>query len=134
MWKGEDASYSAIHHFLLKHFPKTGICDECGTAGKTHHALLRGRAYSRNRGDYQELCPRCHKQYDEAGELNPQSKLTAEQVREIRRRYVLQRGGRPKGCGDGPREGSAAFLAAEFGVSKILILNIVNRRKWASVQ
>ena len=67
-WKGDDASYGAIHAYLRKHFPKSGACDECGITGKrTEYALIKGREYSRSRGDYRELCKRCHNAYDEIG-------------------------------------------------------------------
>ena len=67
-FKGDEASYGAIHTYLRKHFPKTGTCDECGTTGKrTEYALIKGREYSRDREDYRELCKLCHNRYDETG-------------------------------------------------------------------
>jgi hypothetical protein len=63
-----DAGYGAIHTYLRRHFPKTGICDECGeAAARTEYALIKGRTYSRDREDYRELCKRCHNAYDEIG-------------------------------------------------------------------
>lgn len=49
------------------------------------------------------------------------SKLTAEQVRAIRRRYV-------------PHECSGAALAAEYGVSRALIHRILARQIWRGVE
>ena len=66
-WRGDDASYGAIHTYLRKHFPKSGVCEECGKAGETDYALIKGRSYSRNREDYRELCRQCHVNYDEIG-------------------------------------------------------------------
>jgi len=64
-WKGDAAGYRAIHTYLQKHFPKTGICDECGKSGEaTDHALLKGHTHSRDRADYRELCRSCHMIYD----------------------------------------------------------------------
>lgn len=63
-WKGDDAGYRAIHTYLQKHFPKVGVCDECGEAKRTDYALIAGREYSRDRADYRELCKRCHNAYD----------------------------------------------------------------------
>jgi len=66
--KQPTAGYGAIHAYLRKHFPKTGICDECGEAASpTEYALIKGREYSRNREDYRELCKLCHNRYDEVG-------------------------------------------------------------------
>src|SRR5215469_10822630 len=67
-WTGDKGAYHTIHAWLRKHYPKTGICDECGEKGRhTEFALTHGRAYSRNREDYRELCKRCHNRYDEVG-------------------------------------------------------------------
>jgi hypothetical protein len=63
-WKGDDVGYRAVHTYLQKHFPKTGVCDECGETRKTDYALIKGRQYSRERADYRELCKRCHNEYD----------------------------------------------------------------------
>jgi hypothetical protein len=66
--RGEGvASYGAIHLYLRNHFPKSGVCDECGRTVRTDYALIKGRAYSRNREDYRELCRRCHVLYDDLG-------------------------------------------------------------------
>jgi hypothetical protein len=132
LWKGNEASYSALHHYLIKHFPKVGVCENCGQQSDTQYALLKGRSYSRSREDYWELCPTCHMRYDQGGELNVQAKLSAEQVAEIRRRHIPGRSGQPrKSEGPGPRPGSTRALAAEFGVSHTTIRLIVSGRKWA---
>jgi hypothetical protein len=66
-WKGEAVGYRAIHTYLQKHFPKTGICEECSESGKTDYALIKDREYSRDRADYRELCRSCHVAYDDVG-------------------------------------------------------------------
>ena len=63
-WKGDEVGYRALHTYLSKHFPKAGICDECGEAKRTDYALIEGRTYSRDRADYRELCRPCHLEYD----------------------------------------------------------------------
>lgn len=76
-WLETEASYDALHDWLRKTFPKTGICENCnrdvgavGQAG-THYAFrFHGlKPYSRVRTDYQELCPACHKKFDTQGRL-----------------------------------------------------------------
>lgn len=69
-WKGEAASYRALHAWLIKNFPKTGICDECGAEARTDYSLIHDRDYSRNRDDYRELCRPCHNAYDYHWRLN----------------------------------------------------------------
>ena len=64
-WKGDAVGYRALHTYLSKHFPKTGTCDECGGSKPTEYALIKDRAYSRERSDYRELCKRCHNEYDD---------------------------------------------------------------------
>lgn len=64
-WQGDNVGYSGLHKYLRTHYPKTGICDECGKhAPRTDYALIKGRTYSRNREDYRELCHACHMRYD----------------------------------------------------------------------
>lgn len=112
-------SYSACHAFLSRHYPKTGRCDECGSPAKTHYALIKDRAYSKDRQDYRELCPRCHARYDQGGAQNSQAKLTPAQVSEIRLRYQP---GRP---GPGLKDGSLRHLAGEYNVSHTVIKEVV---------
>jgi len=63
-WVGDAASYGAIHDYLNYHFPKADACDHCRHRGATDYALIDGRSYTRNRGDYMELCRTCHNRYD----------------------------------------------------------------------
>lgn len=65
-WKGDEASESAIHKWLNAHYPKTGICEECGDFGRrTHYAFKRHpEPYTRSRNDYRELCSSCHRRFD----------------------------------------------------------------------
>lgn len=77
-FKGDAAGYTAIHTYLRKHFPKSGVCDECGdTSRRTEYALIKGREYSRNREDYRELCKLCHNRYDETGGSRWRGVITA---------------------------------------------------------
>jgi hypothetical protein len=124
-WKDKGASYRQVHTYLLRHFPKTGTCDECGMeAARTEHALIHGREYSRDRGNYRELCVKCHRTYDRTGdhhrgERNVNAKLTAAAVAEIRRRYA---GGQTK-----------TALAREYGVTRQVIASVVNGETWRHV-
>lgn len=79
-FKGDEVGYRAIHTYLSKHFPKTGICDECGEMKRTEYALIKGREYSRNREDYRELCKLCHNRYDQTGGSRWRGVTTARQT------------------------------------------------------
>ena len=65
-WKGDDASYSAIHHWIDTHFTKTGICEICGKKPIRKNGKIgtqwatKTRKYLRDRSDWEELCPSCH--------------------------------------------------------------------------
>ena len=91
-WRGGEARLTTLHQWLNANFPKTGICDQCSTSGKTHFALIHGCEYSRRREDYREMCVRCHNAYDHEshqGEKNGAAKLTEDSVRDLRLRRSL---------------------------------------------
>jgi hypothetical protein len=67
LWKGDATTYYALHTWLRRHFPKTGTCETCGTAGRTEYAFKHHPApHTRNRDDYSELCPKCHRAFDDS--------------------------------------------------------------------
>lgn len=120
-------NYYAIHHYLCRHFPKTGRCEKCGvTRKKTQYSHIHGREYSHNREDYRELCIHCHLVYDGAqpphltGEAHPRAKLTADIVRECRKRYAA--GGV-----------SIYALAREFHVSDVSMGFALKGRTWKHI-
>lgn len=64
-WKGDEASYHAVHIWLNKQHPRKGVCETCGAEGKTHYAYLGPRGkYERDRSMYLEECPPCHGKRD----------------------------------------------------------------------
>lgn len=66
-WKGEQAKQSAKHNWLQRHYPKTGICEDCGQQRLTHYSFLHHPgAYTRRREDYAERCVPCHRMADNA--------------------------------------------------------------------
>ena len=65
MWRGDDAGYHSIHAWLTRNHPKADVCEECGKAKKTEWAFMRHpEPHTRKRGDYRELCRRCHYHFD----------------------------------------------------------------------
>lgn len=72
MWKGDEASYSALHYWVARNKERTGVCYLCGAeAGvdcdRTEFANISGE-YRRDVEDYLELCRKCHKRFDGYGQ------------------------------------------------------------------
>lgn len=59
-----------------------------------------------------------------AGPAHPNAKLTVEEVREIRRRYTPGR--------RAPHDGSAAVLAAEFGITVRYLRRVASGQRWTA--
>lgn len=65
-WKGNKASYRAIHTFIKLRKGKATKCEHCGKIGNGHyiHWANIDHKYSRNPDDYIALCYQCHGKYD----------------------------------------------------------------------
>ena len=65
-WKGDSASYAALHLRVQVARGKPARCDRCGTtaAGRYEWANLTGQ-YT-DIYDYQRMCVSCHQQYGAA--------------------------------------------------------------------
>lgn len=64
-WRGDDAGYSALHKWLWRNYPKTGVCVMCGQTRRTQWSFLHNsERYTRNIADYRELCVPCHTRFD----------------------------------------------------------------------
>lgn len=62
-WKGDGASYNAIHMWVRRNFAKTGVCEECGINGRTQWHNV-DKTYRRIRGDWREVCRSRHCKID----------------------------------------------------------------------
>lgn len=62
-WKGDKASYSAIHKWIAYTFEKLDACEHCKINTNLDWANKSGR-YLREREDWLVLCRKCHKKYD----------------------------------------------------------------------
>jgi len=71
-WKGNKASYNAIHRWIQKNWEKTGTCQECKKEtepfGKRKYGTewhCKDREYDREvRDTWVEVCPKCHRKLD----------------------------------------------------------------------
>ena len=66
-WKGENASYEAIHAWVRRHRGKPQQCEHCGTTEKRmYHWANKSHEYKRDLNDWIRLCRPCHSKYDKA--------------------------------------------------------------------
>lgn len=65
-WKGEEASYTAVHKWVNLKKKKPSNCEKCGKAGNRYQIQWSNidHKYSRNLNDYNALCVSCHKKHD----------------------------------------------------------------------
>ena len=65
-WKGQEASYSAHHHWVKRKLGKPNHCEHCHkTEGRFEWANI-SKEYKRDLKDYISLCYSCHDKYEEA--------------------------------------------------------------------
>lgn len=67
-WKGDFASYSALHYWLYRQVGKAKYCAKNKNHKSTryHWANISGQ-YKRDISDFMPLCPSCHFKYDNVG-------------------------------------------------------------------
>lgn len=71
-WKGNNAGYSSKHKWILKHWAKTGICENCGnspkpTGNRKYGTEFHSKDHKYNREDrntWLEVCKSCHNKLD----------------------------------------------------------------------
>lgn len=63
-WKGEQASYNAVHKWRQRNRPKTGNCQDCRTEARTVWANISGECRRDDDSDWRELCYSCHQRMD----------------------------------------------------------------------
>lgn len=95
-WKGDNASYYAIHIWLKNNYGKANKCDNSSCISKSKRfewALIKFKEHSHNRDNYRMLCKPCHTRYDEIN---------------LGEKSYLWKGGKPK-CLDCPKLLSRRF-------------------------
>lgn len=83
-WKGDKASYSALHYRVSRRRGKPSRCEQCGLddpARMYHWANLTGRY--EDPSDYQRMCSSCHKRFDTARQLGPAALSVSEAAKRI---------------------------------------------------
>ncbi len=65
-WLGDKASYYAKHMWFVKHWGKADHCDYCYNPDASRYEWAnKYHSESRNREDYIQLCPSCHRIFDQ---------------------------------------------------------------------
>ena len=64
-WKHEGPAYTTIHSWLIRTFGKATKCEWCpGLEAKRFDWANISLTYKRDRNDFIQLCPSCHKKWD----------------------------------------------------------------------
>lgn len=66
-WKGDKASYKAIHMWVRTHLPRPEKCVTCNDRDSREVANLDGK-YSRDLTTWQWMCRSCHLRMDKVAE------------------------------------------------------------------
>lgn len=84
-WKGDKASYVAIHIWVSRKLGKANKCEDCQSLAnkKYEWANISGK-YKRDISDYKQLCTSCHRKYDYKQISFPRSKSRNEMIKEIK--------------------------------------------------
>jgi len=67
-WKGQNASYSAIHHWVKRVKGKPKKCMMCGSIENLQWAN-KNHKYKRNLSDWVSLCALCHNKFDKNNKI-----------------------------------------------------------------
>lgn len=85
-----EREYNSIHQWNLRHWVKKGVCEHCRKTRKTQWSNKTGRYIKGYRSDWQELCIRCHTDYD-VKYLERRIKVSnTKRVRRLTRRDYLE--------------------------------------------
>ena len=57
---------AAVHHWVVRHFGRTGTCEDCGSSERKTEWSNVDHAYRRVRADWIERCRSCHRKADKA--------------------------------------------------------------------
>lgn len=67
LWKGERASYGAIHFWVYRNFGRPTSCEICLENKKRLEWSNISGEYKRVRKDWRQLCVKCHRNIDGCG-------------------------------------------------------------------
>lgn len=130
-WKGNEVGYTGLHNWIRDNKPKPNFCEHCNEYPPYDLANISGE-YKRDIKDFEWLCRKCHMLSDgrinnlkrtatyNFGSKNGQSKLTEEQVKEIKQ--LLLKGELQEN------------IAKKFNVGRVAITAINIGKTWKQVK
>lgn len=62
-WKGDNASYVSLHHWVRRNLGKAIWCSHCMSTVNVQWANI-SHQYKRDLNDWMQLCFKCHAKYD----------------------------------------------------------------------
>jgi hypothetical protein len=80
-WKGVKASYTAKHMWIIKHYGNAQKCEqvECDYKNPKRYEWHNiSGTYKRERSDYIQLCPSCHRKIDTKNKCRKGHEYTSE--------------------------------------------------------
>jgi hypothetical protein len=66
-WKGDNITYNSLHWWIRRNYGSANKCENHKCEAKSNifeWALLKGKNYERKRGNFWQLCRKCHFNYD----------------------------------------------------------------------
>jgi hypothetical protein len=65
LWKGDNVSYRALHHWVTRHLGSPKHCTYCGRDDQKKYEWANiSHAYKRELSDWIRLCTKCHAKMD----------------------------------------------------------------------
>lgn len=65
-WKGDKASYASIHNWVRRRGGNASMCEFCHTEDSpVYDWSNKSQEYKRDMSDWQQLCRKCHQDYDD---------------------------------------------------------------------
>lgn len=140
---GQSLEYFRIHNWLTYHHGKACKCDnelcESVKPKRFEWALLKGKDYKKDRNNYIQLCPSCHRRYDYTEEQRKkQSESAKGRVFSKSHRINLSKSGKGKGAKTVNQVGltgkiirrfkSVSEAAVATGISQSGISNVLTNR------
>lgn len=139
-WKGDEASYDALHKRVVANRGQPQKCEECGTTeGKMSWCNVTGKYEDIN--DYKRMCHGCHQRLDVARRIETK-RMTSERNNlnggfrhsnraKLTEEQVIEAMGFRK---DDPKQWTYRKLGLRYGVTPQAVFQAVKGKHWKHLQ